>query len=114
MASGERYDPAGVDAGTAEMVRVQIDSHITLPGFVAEQCQFDQLTDGGKEEWRRVFLAGLDAYFAAAEPRQADALAILRELIAGADDYRCWYIPAEIDEEARALLDAHPEGTPDD
>lgn len=30
MASGERYDPAGVDAGTAEMVRVQIDSHITL------------------------------------------------------------------------------------
>jgi hypothetical protein len=35
-----------------------------------------------------------------------DAVAVLRELIAGADDYRCWYIPSEIRERAEAVLAA--------
>jgi hypothetical protein len=54
-----------LDAGTAEMVRKQIATHITLPAFVAESCQFDGLTDGGKDEWRAIFTAALDAYLAA-------------------------------------------------
>lgn len=62
------YDPAALDAGTAAMVREQIASHITLPAFIARSCQFDEVTDGGKDEWRRVFRAGLDAYFAAVTP----------------------------------------------
>ncbi len=41
------------------------------------------------------------------EPAVGDrALDLLRELIAGADDHRCWYVPAEIAEPARALLRA--------
>lgn len=60
-----KYDPAALDAGTAAMVAVQIESHITLPAFIADACQFDHVTEGGKDEWRNVFRAGLDAYFAA-------------------------------------------------
>lgn len=42
---------------------------------------------------------------AALEPGTTDrAVELLRELVAGADDYRCWWIPEEIDEPARALL----------
>jgi hypothetical protein len=60
---------AALDAGTAGMVRKQIETHVTLPAFVAESCQFDGLTEGGKDEWRRIFEAGLDAYFAAGGTR---------------------------------------------
>lgn len=35
-----------------------------------------------------------------------EPLGILRELIAGADDHRCWYIPAEILTRARTAVDA--------
>lgn len=63
----EKPDVDQLDAGTAEMVRKQIASHITLPAFVAESCQFDGLTDGGKEEWRAIFRAGLEAYLTAGD-----------------------------------------------
>lgn len=58
-------DQDALDAGTAEMVRMHIKGHITLPPFIRESLQFDGLTDGGKEEWRRIFRAGLEAYLMA-------------------------------------------------
>lgn len=90
------YDPAGVDAVARAMY-----------------ADWDRVNEGTREAMRGAARNVLDAYFAAAGSRQADALAILRELVAGADDYRCWWIPTEIDERARALLNAHPEETDD-
>lgn len=58
-----------LDAGTAEMVRMQIATHVTLPAFIAESCQFENVTEDGQHEWRRIFEAGLDAYFAAGGQR---------------------------------------------
>lgn len=40
--------------------------------------------------------------------READALSVLRDLVAGADDHRCWYIPDEIAGRIRALVAQHP------
>jgi len=37
------------------------------------------------------------------------ALDILTELLAGADDHRCWYIPDEIAGRARRLVSEHAE-----
>lgn len=54
-----------IDAGTAAMVAKQIESHITLPAFIHKSCQFENVTDGGKEEWRAIFRAALEAYKAA-------------------------------------------------
>lgn len=39
--------------------------------------------------------------------REAAALAVLRDLVAGADDSRCWYIPNEIAGRVRALVAEH-------
>lgn len=35
---------------------------------------------------------------------ESEALSVLRDLVAGADDYRCWYIPSEIEARARAVV----------
>lgn len=43
-----------------------------------------------------------------ATSQRGEALAVLRELVAGADDHRCWHIPAEIEARARAVLAAAP------
>jgi hypothetical protein len=37
-------------------------------------------------------------------PASDDAAAILRDLLAGADDHRCWWVPDEIAGRARKLL----------
>jgi len=58
-----------LDAGTAAMVAKQIESHITLPAFIKESVQFENVTEPGKDEWRRVFRAGLDAFHAAGGTR---------------------------------------------
>lgn len=38
-----------------------------------------------------------------------DALALLRELVAGADDHRCWHIPNEVAGRIRALVEVADE-----
>jgi hypothetical protein len=36
---------------------------------------------------------------------ESEALTLLRELVAGADDHRCWWIPDEIADRARELVE---------
>lgn len=58
-------DLTAIDAGTAAMVAAHLATHVMLPAFVAQSCGFDRLTEDGKDEWRAIFRAGLDAYTAA-------------------------------------------------